>query len=148
MFRQKTRLTLVQKIIGQMEIIHMFENNSFENFTPTVKQRDGSVVRRQRLITFVAHLSTTCSRGAFRVVMCPSCVVHRASSTISLNIFSSQTAGPIWTKVGRNVPSEVLFKNCSQNLIPSKTLVPWQQNGIFLSNSLKNSSPLKPLVRF
>ena len=29
--------------------------------------------------------------------------VHHASSTISLNI-SSQTAGPIWTKLGRNVP--------------------------------------------
>ena len=25
---------------------------------------------------FLAHLSTTCSRGAFRVVMCPSCVVN------------------------------------------------------------------------
>ena len=24
----------------------------------------------------LAHLSTTCSRGAFRVVMCPSCVVN------------------------------------------------------------------------
>ena len=27
-------------------------------------------------ISFLAHLSTTCSRGAFRVVMCPSCVVN------------------------------------------------------------------------
>ena len=25
---------------------------------------------------FLAHLSTTCSRGAYRVVMCPSCVVN------------------------------------------------------------------------
>ena len=25
---------------------------------------------------FLAHLSTTCSRGAFRVVMCPSCIVN------------------------------------------------------------------------
>ena len=31
-------------------------------------------------------------------------VVRRVSSTISLNIFSSQTAGPIWTKLGRNIP--------------------------------------------
>ena len=46
---------------------------------------------------FLAHLSTMCSRGALRVVRCP-------SSTISLNIFSSQTAKPIWTKLGRNVP--------------------------------------------
>ena len=28
------------------------------------------------LLSFLAHLSTTCSRGAFRVVMCPSCVVN------------------------------------------------------------------------
>ena len=27
-------------------------------------------------IEFLAHLSTTCSRGAFKVVMCPSCVVN------------------------------------------------------------------------
>ena len=26
--------------------------------------------------SFLAHLSTTCSRGAFRVVMCPSCVIN------------------------------------------------------------------------
>ena len=32
-------------------------------------------------------------------------------------------AGPVWIKLGRNVPWEVRFKNCSQNLIPSKTLV-------------------------
>ena len=38
-----------------------------------------------------------------------------------LNI--SQTAGPILTKLGRNVSWEALFKTCSQNLIPSKTLV-------------------------
>ena len=25
---------------------------------------------------FLAHLSTTCSRGAFRVVMCPLCVIN------------------------------------------------------------------------
>ena len=25
---------------------------------------------------FLAHLSTTCSRGAFRVMMCPSCIVN------------------------------------------------------------------------
>ena len=58
-----------------------------------------------------------------------------------LNIFSSQTAQPIWTKLGRNVPWEVLFKNCSQNLIPSKTLVAMVIKWNFLSNSLKISSP-------
>ena len=37
--------------------------------------------------------------------------VRCASSTISFNILFSQTADPIWTKLGRNVPSEVPFKN-------------------------------------
>ena len=54
-----------------------------------------------------------------------------------LNIFSSQTAGPIWTKLGRNVPKEVLFKICPQNLIPSKTLVAMATKWNFISNSLK-----------
>ena len=88
---------------------------------------------------FLAHLSTTCSRGAFSVVMCP-------SSTISLNIFSSQTAGPIWTKLGRNVPWEVLFKSCSQNLIPSKTLVAMATKLNFLSNSSKIFSETAGLI--
>ena len=62
--------------------------------------------------------------------------VCRASSTISLNI-SSQTAGPIWTKLGRNVSWEVLLINCSQSLIPSKTLVAMVTKWNFLSNSFK-----------
>ena len=66
--------------------------------------------------------------GALKVVLCPSCVVSCVSSTISLNI-STQTAEPIWTKLGRNVPWEVLFKNCSQNLIPSKILVALKNSG-------------------
>ena len=32
---------------------------------------------------FLACLSTSCSRGAFRVVVCPSSLLRRASSTIS-----------------------------------------------------------------
>ena len=47
--------------------------------------------------------------------------VHCLSSTIFLSIFSSQTAGPVRTKFGRNVALEVLFENYLQNLIPSKT---------------------------
>ena len=49
--------------------------------------------------------------------------VRRPLSIISLNINSSKTAEPIWTKLGRNVSWVVLFKNCQQNLIPSKTPV-------------------------
>ena len=73
------------------------------------------------------------------MVLCPSSVINY--------FFSSQTAEPILTKLGRNVPWEVLFKNCSQNLIPKKTVVARQQNGIFLSNYLR-LSPLEPLVGF
>ena len=65
---------------------------------------------------FLAHLNTACSRGAFGWSS-----VRHASSTISLNI-SSQTSEPIWTKLGRNVPLEVLLKNCSQN---QKLWLPW-----------------------
>ena len=65
---------------------------------------------------FLAHLSTTCSGE----LLGWSCVlICRTSSTISFTIFSSRTAEPIWTKLGWNVPWEVLFKNCSQNLISS-----------------------------
>ena len=52
-----------------------------------------------------------------------------------LNI-SSQTAGPVWTKLGRNVHWEVLFKIWLQNLIPSKTLVAMTTKWNFLSESL------------
>ena len=51
-------------------------------------------------------------------------------------IFSSQTSGPVGTMLGRNVSWEVLFRICSQNLIPSKVLVvrstKWNFSAIFL----------------
>ena len=47
-------------------------------------------------------------------------------------------AGPIWTKLGKNVPWEVLFKNCSKNLIPSKTLVAMVSKWIFLKEFFEN----------
>ena len=90
---------------------------------------------RQFKMHFLAHLSTT---WGGRVVQCLSSVMHHtlcvlrcASYTISLNIFSPQTAGPIWTKLGQNVSLEVFFKNHSQNLIPSKTLVARAKKWIF-----------------
>ena len=83
----------------------------------------------------LAHLSTTYLRGAFRVTLCPFCIVRRALPTISLNI--SQTPEPTWTKLGRNVLLEAFFKNCSQNLIPSKTLVAMATKWNLLSSSLK-----------
>ena len=71
-------------------------------------------------------------RGAFRITW-------SLSSTISLNIFSHM-AGPIWTRLGRNVPWDVLYKKCSQNLIPSKTLVAMVMKWNFLSSSSKIST--------
>ena len=61
---------------------------------------------------------------------------YRRSSASSFNMFS-QTDGPIRTKPGRNVHWKFLFKNCSQNLIPSKTLVAMATKWIFFSNSIK-----------
>ena len=54
-----------------------------------------------------------------------------------LNILSPETAEPIRTKLGRNVLWEVLFKDCLQILIPSKTLVAMVMKWNFLVNSLK-----------
>ena len=42
-------------------------------------------------LMFLAHLSTTCSRGAFGIMLCQLCIMHRPSSTIFWNI--SQTLG-------------------------------------------------------
>ena len=61
----------------------------------------------------LAHLRTTCARGAFGVVLCPSYVVNNSLKHLLLNH---------WAKLGRNVPWQVFFKNCPKNLIPSKTL--------------------------
>ena len=52
-------------------------------------------------VTFLAHLSTKCSWWAIVVSQCPSCVVHRPSSTIALRAYSSYNPGPIdWYLVG------------------------------------------------
>ena len=56
----------------------------------------------------LAHLSTTCSSGALRMVLCLSCVVNN------------------------------LFKNCSQNLIPSETLVAMATKIEFFKQFFKN----------
>ena len=89
---------------------------------------------------FLAHLRTTCSRGVLGLsgVRRVSSVLRQASSTISLSIFSSQTDRLIWTKLDRNIPWEVLFKNCSQNLIPSKTVVAIATKWIFFKQFFIN----------
>ena len=65
-----------------------------------------------------------------------------AASTILFNI-SYQTTEPIWTKLCRDVPWEVIFKKSEQNLIPSKTLVAMTNKWNFQSNSLKFFSSRK-----
>jgi hypothetical protein len=47
----------------------------------------------------------------------------RRPSTLTLNDISLSTAEPILSKVHRNVPLVVTFKNCSKILIPYRTLV-------------------------
>ena len=59
---------------------------------------------------FLAHLSTMCSKGAFRVVLCPSYVERRALSTISLNIFSSKPRGQFGTSLAGMLLGRSSFK--------------------------------------
>ena len=49
-------------------------------------------------LLFLAHLSTTCSRGAFRVVMCPSSVVRRASCVVN-NFFKHLLLPNCWANL-------------------------------------------------
>ena len=82
---------------------------------------------------FLAHLSTTCSRGAFRVVMCLSCVVN--------NFFKHLLLPNCWANLDQTWQEcslGGLFKNCSQNLIPSKTLVAMATKLNFFKQFLKN----------
>ena len=99
-----------------------------------------SMLRSNIKVLFLAHLSTTCSRGAFRVVMCPSCIVN--------NFFKHLLLPNHWANLDQTWQECSLggpLQNCSQNLIPSKTLVAMATKLNFLSNSLK-SSPQNPLV--
>ena len=64
-----------------------------------------------------------CSRGAFRVPLCPSCIVRR-HQFLQTSCFPPPPNKPLG-QCGLNwqvCTFGVLFKNCSQNLIPSKTL--------------------------
>jgi len=58
-----------------------------------------------------------CDRSLSVVRRCPSCVVRCASSVVrklfNLNIFSSETAHWILTKLNRNDPWEVPYQSCS-----------------------------------
>ena len=63
---------------------------------------------------FLAHLSTKCSGWAIVIGLCPLSVVRRASCKLFyLNIFSSETAHWILTKLHRNDPWVVPYQSCS-----------------------------------
>ena len=89
----------------------------------SVYDREGNTVREGEnasypyFFSFLAHLSTTCSRGAIVTGHRPSSVRLSVRPsvrplTISLKIFSSKTRRPILIKLGRNVPWVKLYKNC------------------------------------
>ena len=62
----------------------------------------------------------------FKIVVCKLFQFGRGQNLSfekGLNIFSSQTTKPVWTKLSMNDPKEVLFKYCPQNLIPSKPMI-------------------------
>ena len=66
---------------------------------------------------YLAHLSTKCWGWAIVIGLCPSSVVRRASSVVRklfyLNIFFSETAHWILTKLHRNDPWVVPYQSCS-----------------------------------
>ena len=72
---------------------------------------------------FLAHLSTTCSRGAFRVVMCLSCVI---------NNFFKHLLPNCWGQFGPNLAGMFLRSSSSKIvhriLFHQKLWLPWQRN--------------------
>ena len=84
---------------------------------------------------FLAHLGTTCSRAAFRIMLCPSHSVNNSFKHLLLSkcwAILNQTWQECYGRTGG-----VLFKICSQNLITSQTLVAMTTKWNFLSNSFK-----------
>ena len=57
--------------------------------------------------TFLAHLSTTCSRGAFRVVMCLSCVVNNFFKHLLPNCWAN--LDQTWQECSLGGPLQKLF---------------------------------------
>ena len=84
---------------------------------------------------FLGHLSTTCSSVAFRITWCSS------SSCVVNNFFKHLLLSNRW-QFGPNLAGIFLrryrLKKCSQNLIPSKTLVAMVTEMEFLKQFFKN----------
>ena len=58
-------------------------------------------------LQFLAHLSTTCSRGTFRVVMCPSCVVNNFFKHLLPNRWAN--LDQTWQECSLGGPLQKLF---------------------------------------
>ena len=86
-------------------------SDSFEEvYTVLCVDRDNCYVWKHLIL---AHLRTTCSGGAFRVVLCPSCVVNNFFKHFLLpnrRAVLDQT----WQEFSLGDP----LKNCSQKLVP------------------------------
>ena len=68
----------------------------------------GSGSRNTRFFWLSAHLSTTCSRGAFRVVMCPLCVVNNFFKHLLLpNRWAN--LGQTWQECSLGGPLQKMF---------------------------------------
>ena len=78
-------------------------------------------------VSCLAHLSTTCSKGSF--YSGPVAVVRRQQF---LNTSTPKPLGQFGLNLAEMVLGRFLFRNCSQNLIPSKTLVAVATEWIFL----------------
>ena len=86
---------------------------------------------------FLAHLSTTCSRGTFRIILCPSSVVRRPC--VVNNFFKHQLLLNRWANLNQTWQECSLGGFCkirSQNLIPFKTPVAMVTKRNFSRNSL------------
>ena len=94
---------------------------------------------------FLTHLSTRCSKGAFRITRCPSSFVRRVALTQTstppkpLGHFESNLAGMFLGRSSLKLVRRIWFHQ--------KLGLPWQPNGIF-QGILWKSYSLKPLVQF
>ena len=67
----KFRLALIKRIMRQNFNFYVYQTIDFERLKNIIEKENAG-----NSIDFLAHLSTTCSRGAFRVVRCPSSNVN------------------------------------------------------------------------
>ena len=104
--------------------------------------RDSFVYMKNCRTGFVAHLSTTCSRGAFRVAIRPSCVVSNFFKYLLPNRWAN--LDQTWRECSSGGPLQKLFTECDS----IKNSGYHGKEIEFFKQFFKKSSPLEPLVRF